>query len=350
MSAPIDVLLVSLSTTHGWRVADELLAAQLRGAGAEVAPVRVGIAAAGRLRRGYPVNDLVEAAAARRTIASATTRLEPRAVVLSTTTAAMLAPPLDVPYAVRFDAPAAMNRPGARNAFLPALERRAMRGARLLLPWSERALDPLRPAVPTPAVVVPPPIVASGEVSADRERLAVAYVPDPKAKGLDLVCAGWAAAGVEGARLEVFGLDRDWALRHLERTGVPVPAEVEWRGLAAASEFRAALRRATAYVGGARWEEFGQAPLEALADGALLATVPSAGPFPALELACELNPELVAPAVDGAELGPAIRAAFAMSGERAAAYRAAAAERLAAYAPDAVQRIVANDVLPALLG
>ena len=45
-----------------------------------------------------------------------------------------------------------------------------------------------------------------------------------------------------------------------------------------AAEFRARLRRARVFVHGARWEDWGQAPLEALADGALLATVPSGGP------------------------------------------------------------------------
>jgi Glycosyl transferases group 1 len=344
-----DVLLVSLSTTHGWRVGDELLAGQLRAAGLEVALVRVGIGASGRLRRGYPANDLVEALAARRTIASAAGRLRPRAAILSTTTAAMLAPPLDMPYAVRFDAPAAMNRPGARNALLPALERRAMRAARLLLPWSERALEALGD-VRTPAVVLPPPIVPSGPRDAERERVAVAYVPDPKAKGLEVVCAGWSAAGVEGARLEVFGLEREWALGHLERTGVPAPPRVEWRGLAPADEFRAALRRATVYVGGARWEDFGQAPLEALADGALLVTVPSGGPFEALAIARELEPTLVAGDVDGHALARPIRTAFEMGEERARSYRAAAAERLARFRPEAVREAVAERVVPALLG
>ena len=349
MSGP-DVLLVSLSTTRGWRVGDEQLAEQLERAGAKAALVRVGLGATGRLRRGYPVNDLVEAAAARRTIASAVERLRPRAAIYSTTTAAMLVPRLELPYAVRFDAPAAMNRPGARNAMLPALERRAMRAARLLLPWSERALEPLLPHVRTPAVVLPPPIVPSGPPAAKREPLAVAYVPDPKAKGLDVVCAGWNEAAVEGARLEVFGLVRDRALRHLERTGVAAPRGVEWRGLTPPGEFRVALRRATLYVGGARWEDFGQAPLEALADGALLATVPSGGPFPALDIARELEPALVASAVGGEELGPAIRSAFEMGEGPARAYRAAAAERLAAYRPEEVQRTVAERLMPALLG
>ena len=63
---------------------------------------------------------------------------------------------------------------------------------------------------------------------------------------------------------------------------------------------------------GARWEDWGQAPLEALADGALLATVPSGGPYEGLRLARRLDASLVADEIDAAALAPAIRAAFEM--------------------------------------
>ena len=154
-----------------------------------------------------------------------------------------------------------------------------------------------------PAIVVPPPVAPSGEPAAERERLAVAYTPDVKAKGLDVVCAAWADAGLEDARLLVFGVERDRAMAHLHRTGVPAPAGVEFLGKTPPAEFRAALRRARAYVGGARWEDFGMAPLEALADGALLVTVPSGGPFEALALARRLAPELVAEQVAAGSAG-----------------------------------------------
>ena len=61
-----DVLLLSLGTTLGWRLADEQFVDQLRAAGATVAAESVRIGASGRLRRAYPVTDLVEAVAARR--------------------------------------------------------------------------------------------------------------------------------------------------------------------------------------------------------------------------------------------------------------------------------------------
>jgi hypothetical protein len=343
-------LLVSLGTTLGWRHTDRLFVDQLRraGVGAEAVAVRFGLA--GRLRRGYPLNDLVEMHAVRRALQTALAAREPRAVVLSTTTAAMALPELPVPYAVRLDAPARMNRPGARNHLLHVLERRGLSRARLTLPLSRAAVAELPPGS-APAVVVSPPVEPSGAVLEERERVAVAYVPDPKAKGLDVLVAGWAAAAVPDARLEVYGLDPDWARSHLRRAGVPEPAGLELRGTVDARDFRARTRVARLYAGGARWEDFGQAPLEALADGALLATVPSGGPFEALRLARELGePSLIASSISGEALGRAIRAAFELPEERVRAYRAAALEGLRPYRPEAVQETIDQEVLPRLLG
>jgi len=348
-----DVLLVSLGTTLGWRVADEMLLEQLRRAGASTAVVSVGRGAADRLRRGYPVNDLVEMHAARRAVTTAVERHEPRALVVSSTTAAMLLPSLAVPYAVRFDSPARLNRPGAPNALLRALERRGVRRARVTIPFSVAGAQAL-PAEAAQPIVVSPPIDPSGSQSsvarAERGRVAVAYVPDPKAKGLDVLVAGWAAAAVPDARLEVYGLEPERARSHLRRSGVPEPPSLDLAGTVGADRFRARLRHARAYLAGARWEDWGQAPLEALADGALLATVPSGGPYEGLRLARRLDPALVADEIDAAALAPAIRAAFEMPDERARAYRDRATELLRPYRSEAVQKTVTEDLLPALLG
>ena len=343
-----DILLLSLGTTLGWRAADAVFADQLRRAGASVIATTVRIGATGRLRRAYPVTDLVEALAARRALRSALRRERPRALVISSTTAAMLADLEGLPFAVRLDAPARMNRPGVRNAGLHALERRALARARLVLPWSRAALDALPPGAAR-AIVVPPPVVPSGEAATERERLAVAYTPDVKAKGLDIVCAAWASAALDDARLLVFGVERDRAIGHLHRVGVPVPAGVEFLGKTPPGEFRAGLRRARAYVGGARWEDFGMAPLEALADGALLVTVPSGGPFEALAMARSLAPGLVADAVAPEPLAAALRAAFALAPEEVERYRAEAAPLIEPYRPEEVQIAVKEEVLPALL-
>jgi len=344
-----DVLLVSLGTTLGWRVADRMLVEQLQRAGAATQAVSIGRGAADRLRRGYPLNDLVEMYAARRTVREAVERLEPRALIVSSTTASMLLPALPVPYAVRFDGPARLNRPGARNAFLPLLERRAMRRARVTIPFSVAGAEALPDGAARPIVVSPPIDPSSASTPAEREPLAVAYVPDPKAKGLDVLVGGWAAAGVEDARLAVYGLDPDRARSHLRRTGTPEPASLELRGMVPAPEFRAALRRARVFVHGARWEDWGQAPLEALADGALLATVPAGGPYEGLRLARQLDDRLVADRIDPAALAPAIRAAFEMPDERARAYRERAGELLRPYRSETVRETVAAELLPALI-
>ena len=163
------------------------------------------------------------------------------------------------------------------------------------------------------------------------------------------MCGAWAAAGIRDASLEVFGVDREPALAHLQRTGVALPEGVEFRGKTPPDQFRAALRRGRVYVGGARWEDFGQAPLEALADGALVATVPSGGPFEALGIARELAPELVADSVDVAALAIALRAAFELPEQRVETYRRDAARRLERFRGAVVERTVAAEVLPALL-
>jgi len=348
MSARPDLLLVSLGTTLGWRVADHLFCATAEEAGARVEAVAVGQGALGALRRGYPVNDLVEAAAARRAIASAVARVRPRAVVLSSTTTAQLAPPLEVAHAVRLDGPAALNRPGARNAPVRALERRALARAALVLPWSEPARAALPPGS-EPAIVLPPPVERSGSRERE-ERLAVAYVPDPKAKGLEVVVEAWAQAAVEGARLEIYAVEPDRAHRHLSRHGLGAPSSVTVRGPVTGERFRAALRRARVLVAGARWEDFGQVPLEALADGALLATVPSGGAFAALPLARRLEPSLVAPEVSAEALVPCVRAAFALPDDRVRALRQQAGGLLGPFSRRAVVSRLGDEVLPRLLG
>jgi hypothetical protein len=344
-----DLLLLSLGTTLGWRTGDTRLVEQLRRVGVSVEPIAVRIGAAGAARRAYPVTDLIEAVAARRALAAAIATHSPRAVVISTTTAAMLADTRGLPYAVRLDAPAVLNRPGVRNAPLHALERRSLARARLTLPWSRAARDAL-PAGAAPSVVVPAPVTPSGPADGQRSRSAVAYTPDVKAKGLDVVVGAWAAAGLDGATLEVFGVEREPALAHLERTATPLPDGVRFHGKTQPERFRAALREALAYVGGARWEDFGQAPLEALADGALLVTVPSGGPFEALAPARELAPELVADSIAAEPLAAALRAAFELPDDRVRVYRERAAALLERFRPEAIELTLTAEVVPVLLG
>jgi hypothetical protein len=342
-----DLLLVSLGTTRGLREADAELARMVRAAGATLEVTRVRLGATARLRRFYPATDLVEALAAARAVRTALLRVDPRAVLVSTTTAALLAR-LDRPYAVRLDAPAALNRPGAQNAIQHVLERRHLARARLVLPLSRVAQAAL-PEGSAPSVVLPHPIAPSGPLGA-RERLAVAYTPDPKAKGLDVLADAWGRAAIGDARLAVFGMGAERGRDFLARFGLSEPPGLEWRGMVSQAEFRATLRRALVHVTSARWEDWGMAQLEALADGAVLVTTPAGGPFEALRLARILDPRLVAAEVSPQALAEALRAAFALSARERASYEAEAEGLLAPFREDAVARTLATEVLPVLLG
>ena len=158
--------------------------------------------------------------AAGRAAATALRRHDPRAVVVSTTTAAMLAPLGDRPYAVRLDAPAALNRPGRRNAIQHALERRrlARRAARAAdepRPPSERCRAAARRASSSPCRSPRP------APSGPRGRLAVAYTPDPKAKGLDVLGEAWGLAAIPDARLLVYGMEAERGRAFLARFSDP---------------------------------------------------------------------------------------------------------------------------------
>ena len=59
-----DILLLSLATTLGWRVADAAFVAQLEQAGAAVVGASVRMGASRLLRRAYPVTDMVDPASA----------------------------------------------------------------------------------------------------------------------------------------------------------------------------------------------------------------------------------------------------------------------------------------------
>lgn len=346
---PPDVLILSLGTTRGLRIADAQLAEMLGAAGASTAVAAVRIGLTDRLRRGYPVNDLVEALAARRALAAAVRRHRPRSIIFSSTTAALLARPQTLPYAVWLDSPARLNRPGPRNAVLHALERRSLGRARRVLTLSPQAAAELPPGA-APAVVVAPPLPAVPPRPPEpTEPLVVAYTPDPKAKDLALVCRAWALADVPAARLIVTGISPQQARAFLRRRDVPVPPRLELAGMLAPEPFAALLRRAGVYLSAARWEDFGQTPLQALDQGAVIAAAPAGGPFPALAIARDLAPPCVAPDRSPQALARAVRTALALDDAAREHYRAAARRRLAIYRPEVQVQRLCDAVLPALL-
>ena len=340
MGEPVDVAVLSLGTTPGLVRTDQALAAGLAelGVSCELFPVSIG--RAGRLRRHPAATDLIEALAARR----AARGIEARAVVISTVTAAFFHRPR-VPHAVRFDAPAALNRSGLGGAWQRAAERRAFAGARLLLPLGEAAA---RAAPAAGESVVLPVPVEERQGAPARDVDAVTHGRWPSKRGLELVCAAWSAAAGERRRLVVGGVSaaqgRDW----LARSGVGEPAGIEWAGELERERWLELVGRARMLVSGARWEGHGLAHLEALGLGTPLVTVPSPGSYEALPLARRLAPELVADEISAPALGRAIASGLALDDAALAGYERRAGELLRPYRADAVRAVLADRVLPAL--
>ena len=240
----------------------------------------------------------------------------PRAVIYSTTTAALLGP---VPGAIRFDAPAAGNRPGRHGIWQRPVEARRFKAAPLLCRgaragwrrrrrrtrtrWSCRCRS--RRRAPAGA----------------RDIAAITYGANPEKKGLDRVLAAWLreCARGRGARRGGPGRARGRgvarAARRRRRGAAPAsrrrsrPAArgAAWRPhaplagppgrrrgavhrLIPRDEYRALLRRSRVFLTAPRREDYGIAQLEALADGCVLVTTPAPGPYAALPIARALDP------------------------------------------------------------
>jgi glycosyltransferase involved in cell wall biosynthesis len=337
----LDIALISLATTPGLVRSDAAFAQLVRDCGVEcqIVPVRIG--PEGKLRRHPALTDLVEAMAARRTAVP-----EARAIVYSTTTAALLQKP-SAPFAVRFDATAALNRPpGAASAWQRARERDVLKRARVLLPVSAGAAQAL-PDPHAPVVRVPIP-VDDVPAATERDIAACAYAGYPRKRGLELICAAWQEARPPEGRLVVGGTSRDKALRWLERRGVPEPAGVEFTGMVSREEWLRTVAQSRVFVNASRWEDYGIAQFEALAAGTPVVTVPSPGSYEALPLLRRLAPELITSGFEITELAQALRTALTWEDARRAGYAARAQELLEPYRAEALRATVANEVLPAL--
>ena len=323
MSSPVpDVLIVSLGATAGLRAADEELAGSLRRAGARV---RVARAAAQPDVRTLALTDLVWARAARRAAAAELARAPANAVIYSSVTAALLWPR---PGAIRFDAPAAGNRPGRHGWWQRPLERRRLAAAPLLLPWSEGALREaaVGPSFLSRAVVLPVAVAASAPPAPQRDIAAITYAANPEKKGLDRVLEAWRRVRRPGEELVVAGADVRVAGEGVRVTGALAP-----------ERYRELLRRARVYVCAPRREDYGIAQLEALADGCLLVTTPAPGPYAALPLARQLDARLVA-----GDLAAPLRAAL---DSPAPDYAQRAARALEPFTRERADRTVAEEVL-----
>ncbi len=376
-----DVLLVSLGSTAGLRAADDELEAGLVRAGAGVRRVA---AAAPREVRTFMATDLAWARAARKAAMDALAEEEARAVLYSTTTAALLWPR---PGAIRFDALAADTRPGRHGLWQRPLEARRLRAAPLLVP-----MTPL-PGLPGFPVVVPIPVEPSGPPGV-RDIAALTYGANWRKKGLDRVLAAWARLepgtlcgstppdavkahnpqvadrepgvlrGVPplpppaepGPELVVAGVAAEQveeAWRAGGGTG-RLPASVRVVGRLGPQAYRALLRRARVFVTAPRREDYGIAQLEALADGCTLVTTTAPGPYAALSIARARDARLV---VEDPENPAALAAALAhaLSRARMSVHPSGAdphvpQDDLAAYTRASVDRVIADELLPRLLG
>jgi glycosyltransferase involved in cell wall biosynthesis len=334
-----DVLLVSLGATGGLRRADDELADSLRRAGANVAIARP---AAPRPLPTLMLTDLQWARAARKAAAHAEREGPARAIVYSTTTAALL---WQRPGAIRFDATAAGNRPGRHGLWQRPREQLRLGEAPLLLPWSDGGLReaPAAARRGDRTLVVPVPVESSGPASGARDIAAITYAANPHKKGFDRVLAAW-------RRLRAAYPDADYELvvagasaEQLQHAGLATAGEPGVRvvGELALDDFRALLRRARVFVCAPRREDYGLVQLEALADGCRLVTSAAPGPYAALSLARQLDARLV-----GDDLATALSTAL---DDPRADYAEHAREGLLPYTRQSVDRIVAEQLLPRLL-
>src|SRR3954470_18094234 len=136
------------------------------GGGAWGASVELVAAARPREWRTMAAIELAWALNARRAARAAIAAHRPRAVLYSSTTAALLGPARG---AIRFDAPAAGNRPGRHGIWQRRTQRERFEGAQLLAPWSEGGLAEA-PRPHADAVVVPVPVAPSGPPTPPVER------------------------------------------------------------------------------------------------------------------------------------------------------------------------------------
>jgi glycosyltransferase involved in cell wall biosynthesis len=326
----VDVLVVALPTTAGWRSAVPALTRAIERAGASVA---VAEAAPVREVRTFMGTDFMQARAARVAAQAGIAAHRPRALIYASTTAALLGPR---PGAIWFDSPAAQNRPGRHGLWQRPTERRRVAHAPLLLPMSEgglAALDSRGGRDRVPEVVLPVPVEPSAPTpapTATRDVAALAYAADAEKKGLARILTAWAQARRPGETLLVAG----------QPVG-PLAEGAEGTGLLAPDDYRGLLRRARVFVAAPRHEDYGIAQLEALADGCRLVTAPAGGPYPALALARALDERYVSE-----RLASALRAALDSPADD---YAERAAQLLAPYRRATFDATVRERVLPVLM-
>ena len=261
----------------------------------------------------------------------------------------MLAGRRGEPFGIRFDTPARLSRLGPEFAWERILEHRSFKSARILLPWGDEVSSEMAAVLPAGVAAVPLPVpIETDDLRREGGAVAVTYAGNPWKKGLDLIVRAWSIVRPE-TELVIAGISRENGLAYLRRCNLAEPTGVTWAGITSHEEFARspAVRRYTWLPPGMRTT--GSPRLEALADGALLVTVPSDGPYAALRLARRLAPRLAPQEISAEALAEAMRAALEMTDAERGAYREAAARELAPHSFEELVRRIRDKVLPTLL-
>ena len=352
MTTPIDVLMVSLGTTAGLRRADERLRDDLERTGLTVALV------AGRYDRldwwpRQPFLDLYQAAAARRWLEAALRRWRPGSIVHPSPATALFEPARRLHRSVvRFDSPLALTRPGRRNVPQRALERRVLRLASAVAPYSPRPTPQLLAPAPAGARVIPIgfPIDVPDRVAEDRRPVVLCYAGSPRKKGLDYVAQAWRLTDRDGHRLIVAGIDPDAGRRFLAENDVAEPPDTDWCGWVEPERFRELCDTSAVFVAASRRDEYGTAQLQALGGGCLLVHSRVPGHCEPVALAEQLDRTLLAPPADPAALAGCLGRALRRTRAERADYVERARDLLSDYSTDAFAATVRERLVPALLG
>ena len=239
------------------------------------------------------------------------------------------------------DTPIRLARTGRGAGLLARAERRTMArvGSIGVQPQHSVALyRELFPEVADRVRFLPVPVSAPVQTARTREHFGVTYAGNPDKKGLDLAVAAWDASETD-ERLVVTGIGTTEAREFLDARSIRIPSNVEFAGRIPSSEHRSLTQRAAVFVSSSRREEYGNAQLEALADGAILVSGPCTGTAEPRAIGKRIDMRFVS---DGGtrELGRCIALAIDLPDAERHAYQDAARKILSEYSPEQFARCV----------